>query len=89
MLYVPWRCSYSYSTAPQGTATTRSHLSNRTNSPAPSLTSRSLTYQIDNPSTPLDVVANRTGHNTYFDPSNQATIDRLIVDVPETEFEQH
>lgn len=39
--------------------------------------------------TPLDVVANR-GHNariSYFDPSNQATVDRLIVDAPEPELD--
>lgn len=40
--------------------------------------------------TPLDVVANRGGHNariSYFDPSNQATVDRLIVDAPEPELD--
>ena len=54
------------------------------------MTSRSLAYQRDNPSTPLDVVANRRDHNariSYFDPSNQATVDRLIVDAPETELD--
>lgn len=52
-------------------------------SPARSLTLRSLTYR-----TPLDVVAIRRDHNLhllYFDPSNQGTIDRLIVDAPEIE----
>jgi len=78
------------SAAQQDSATTRSHLPSRTNSPAPSLTSRSLAYQRENPSTPLDVVANRRDHNariSYFDPSNQATVDRLIVDAPETELD--
>jgi exocyst complex component 1 len=40
--------------------------------------------------TPLDVVANRGGHNariSYFDPSNQATVDRLIVDAAEPELD--
>ena len=87
----PWSsCSYCYSAAPQDSATTRSHLPNRTNSPAPSLTSRSFAYQRDNPSTLLDVVANRRDHNariSYFDPSNQATVDRLIVDAPEIELD--
>ena len=91
MLYVPCSsCSYSYSAAPQDPATIRSHPPNRTNSPAPSLTSRSLAYQRDHPPTPLDVVTNRRDHNariSYFDPSNQATVDRLIVDAPETELD--
>ena len=91
MLYVPWSSfSCSYSAAPQDSATTRSHLPNRNNSPAPSLTSRSLAYQKDDFSTPLEVVANRRDHNariSYFDPSNQATVDRLIVDAPETELD--
>lgn len=54
------------------------------------MTSRSLTYKRDNPSTPLDAVANRRDHNariSYFDPSNQATVHRLIVDAPETELD--
>ena len=89
MLYVPLEqlLIFLYSAAPQDSVTTRPHLPNRTNSPAPSLTSRSLAYQRDNPSTPLDVVANRRDYNariSYFDPSNQATVDRLIVDAPET-----
>ena len=91
MLYVRWSsCSYCYSATPQDSPTTRSHLPNRTNSPAPSLKSRTLAYQRDIPSTPLDVVANRRDHNariSYFDPSNQATVDRLIVDAPETELD--
>ena len=55
-------------------------------SPAP--TSRSLAHQRDNPSTSLDVVANRRDYNariSHFDPSNQATVDRLIVNASEAE----
>ena len=54
------------------------------------MTPRSLARQRDNPLTPLDVVANRRDHNariSYFDPSNQATLDRLIADAPETEID--
>jgi hypothetical protein len=54
------------------------------------LTSRTLAYQRDTPSTPLDIVTNRRDHNariSYFDPSNQATVDRLIVDSQETELD--
>ena len=52
--------------------------------------SRSLTLQRDDPSTPLEVVANRRDHNariSYFDPSNQAAVDRLIVGATETELD--
>jgi exocyst complex component 1 len=90
MLYTLWKsCSYSYSATPQESAITGSGFPNRTNSPTPSLTSRTLA-QGDKPSTPLDVVANRRDHNTrisYFDPSNQATLDRLITDALETELD--
>ena len=44
-----------------------------------------ITYQRDIPSTPLDVAANWRDHNariSHFDPSNQATAERLIVDAP-------
>ena len=53
------------------------------------MTSRSFSHR-DNPLTPLDVITNRRDHNariSYFDPSNQATLDRLIADVPETELD--
>ncbi|KAF8807747.1 exocyst complex component, sec3 subunit [Phlegmacium glaucopus] len=76
--------------APQGSALTRSRFPNRTNSPTPSLTSRSLALQRDYPSTPLDVVANRRDQNariSYFDPSNQATVDRLITGAAETQLD--
>lgn len=88
---LPWHsCSYFYSAAPQGSAITRPRFPNRTNSPTPSFKSRSLALQRDNPSTPLDVVANRRDHNariSYFDPSNQAAVDRLIAGAAETQLD--
>jgi hypothetical protein len=91
MLHITWHSySYSYSAAPQGSVITRSRFPDKTNSPTPSLTSRSLAPQRDNPSTPLDVVAGRRDHNariSYFDPSNQATVDRLIVGAVETQLD--
>lgn len=51
------------------------------------MTSKIPALQKDNPSTTsLDVVANRKDHSTrisYFDPSNQAAVDRLIVGAAE------
>ena len=91
MLYILWHgCSYSYSAAPEVSVAPKSRVPNRTNSPTPSLTSRSLALQRDIPLTPLDVVANRRDHNarvSYFDPSNHATVDRLIAGAAETQLD--
>lgn len=91
MSYVPWHgCSYSHSATLQDSVLTGSRFPNRTNSPTPSSTSQSLALQRDNPSTQPDVVANRRDHNariSYFDPSNQATVERLIIDAAETQLD--